>query len=541
LDAPRPPAVLWIALATAAGAALLYLPSLGNGFVNWDDADYVTGNALVQGPFDVAFVVWSFTTFTHLNWHPFTWLSLGLDHAAWGLDPFGFHLSNTLLYAANVFVVVVLAWRLLETRRAGPGNVAAAALVGALFASHPLHVESVAWVSERKDLLYGLFFLLAVLAHLAYARAQAPIRRRVAYAAALVAFVAAALSKPMAVTLPVVLVIVDVVPLGRIATRTDALRLGVLEKLPHYAVSLVIAFLAVAAQRAGGALDVAQQSLWQRLWVAERAVGFYLAKLVAPFGLAPYYPHDPDFSPLGWEYLLSLVVLVGITTAAVRLRRRVPAFAAAWAYFVVSLLPVLGLVQVGGQSAADRYMYLAIGGPLLLLGAWAARAWEANRSRRVAVATIGAVVLVLLGWRSVDQMAIWKDSLGLWSHVLIVHPEATTAHFNLAQDRLTQGDTRGAERSLRNALETDPQHAPSLNELARVLDARGSVEQALELYRAAVAADPNLPEARYNLALILEKLGDLEAARPHYEAFVILAPPRYAEVAAEIEARLKRH
>jgi tetratricopeptide (TPR) repeat protein len=534
--------VVLAGLAVSAIAFALYLPALRNGFVNWDDVEYLTSNPHL-GRFDWRFVQWSFTTWWYANWHPLTWITYGVDRAIWGMNPLGFHLTNVAFHAANSFVVVQLAARLF--RRAGvaaDAGLCGAVVVGALFACHPLHVESVAWVSERKDVLYAFFTLLGVLRYLDFTAADSTRReRRRAYAWALAFFVLAVMSKPMALTFPLVLLILDAWPLARLADRTQWLRIVVVEKLPFYAVALASAVVTLLAQRAGGTLEMADLSLVERLIVAGRALGFYLAKLIAPVTLVPLYPLPPEISPLAWETLLALVAVAAITGLAWAMRHRAPLIAAAWAYYVVTLLPVLGLVKAGEQAAADRYTYLPMLGPLFVLGALAAVSWQASAEqpfRRRTGAALVAVVVLLLGARTVAQVAVWRDSFTLWEHVIRHEPDSVTAHYNLGYSHYLVENLDAAQVAYERALAIDPHYTAALNELGGIHFARGAYERAVPYLEAAVAAEPTTAHYHLNLAIAYEELGRFEPARQHYFAFIELAPPAQAARAAEIRKRL---
>jgi tetratricopeptide (TPR) repeat protein len=527
----------WIGLSLAAFAFALYLPSLRNGFVNWDDFDYLTSNPHL-GSFDWAYVQWSFTTWWHLNWHPLTWISYGIDHAVWGLNPLGFHLTNVVLHAVNSFLVFALAERLFARSAYSAGaKLAGATATAVLFAAHPLHVESVAWVSERKDVLYVAFTLLALLSYLRYV-SDAPRTRARAYAATLVLFALSALAKPMAVTFPVVLLILDAWPLRRLGDAADRMRIVLIEKLPFFAVSLGVSWLTVAAQQAGGALKTGELPLDERVFVAVKALGFYLAKLVAPVPLVPLYPLESPIDPLRWDYLFALLAIVAISAAAVVWRRRAPALAAGWAFYLVTLLPVIGLVQVGAQAAADRYTYLPILGPLALVGAAVAEVFDARPALRAALAAVGAMVLVALSALTVVQIAVWRDSITLWEHVLGAYPGSVTAHYNLGNEYLGRGDYPNAEAWFRRTIELQPRHVMALNELGGLAGRRSAPDEALQLYKLAIEVSPTFAQPHFNIAQIYEYQRDFESARRHYEIFVQVAPPKFAPQVAEVRRKL---
>ena len=427
---------------------LVYLPSLRNGFVGWDDGPYVTANPFIRS-LNLDLLRWAFLDFYSYNWHPLTWISHALDYAAWGLDPFGHHLTNLLLHAADSLLVTLLAIRLLETAKrtaqGGPAKdfpnestiLVAGGVTGLLFGLHPVHVESVAWVAERKDLLCALFFLLAVLGYLKYASGsgsatpvQPPVPRYFDrwYLFALGCCLLALLSKPMAVSLPFVLLILDWHPLGRIESPAT-FRTAVVEKLPFAVFSLLSSIVTVLAQRSGYAI-LEEIPLSTRMLVAAKSLIAYLWNMAWPRDLLPFYPYPRNVSPASPGYVGAAVLVVGITVACVFIARKRRLWPAAWSYYVGTLLPVLGIVQVGGQSMADRYTYLPSIGPFLVLGilaAWGVARVEAfaKGSRYPGIAAMAGILLLfaVLSGLTVRQIGIWKSGIDLWSHVIKKEPD----------------------------------------------------------------------------------------------------------------------
>ena len=367
---------------------LVYLSCLHNKFVLWDDNRYVYENPHIH-PLNLAFFKWAFFDFYEANWHPLTWVSHALDYAVWGLNPMGHHLTNNILHAVNTFIVVILVAKLLEawrpSRQQNPplrpsekgSYLIIAAVTGLLFGLHPLHVESVAWVSERKDLLCAMFFLLSILAY-----------TNKHYILVLFLFALALLSKPMAVSLPAVLLILDWHPFNRISSMKSFLS-ALLEKLPLIALSLISSVLTVLAQKAGGALrtfDVIPLSV--RVLVATESLMSYLWKMILPMNLTPYYPYPKNISLLSEECLLSVILVFGITAACIVMAKKQKLWLAVWGYYVITLLPVIGIVQVGIQAMADRYTYLPSLGPFLITGlgvAWVFKKTEALKARMLGI------------------------------------------------------------------------------------------------------------------------------------------------------------
>ncbi|MEE9614570.1 MAG: hypothetical protein V3W31_06400, partial [Thermodesulfobacteriota bacterium] len=395
------------AFIVAAVTFLVYLPALYNGFVSWDDQLYVYENPNIRS-LDAEFFGWLPTAVVSNNWHPLTVLSHAVDYALWGPDPMGHHLTSIVLHTLNVFLVFILAVRLVGD--ALPARaLATGAVTALLFGLHPIHVESVVWVSERKDVLCAFFFLLSIIAYLRYVRSgrgEAGKGKATAYAASLAFFALALMSKPMAVTLPLVLLILDSYPLR----RTEGARRAVFEKIPFFALSIFTSVITVWAQRtteAVAALDA--HPLATRLFIAVRAYAFYLYKTLFPLGLAPFYPVPENTSLLSIEFMAALALLVVVTVFCAAYLRRERAFSAVWLYYVATLLPVIGLVQVGLQSAADRYMYLPSLGPFLLVGLGAGVVVESYPKRdRQAAAFAALLIMAGLAVGTVRQTGVWK-------------------------------------------------------------------------------------------------------------------------------------
>ena len=525
------------ALATAAFAFALYLPALANGFVNWDDPNYVTANPALGNLDALDYLQWASTSWFSNNWHPLTWISLGIDYAIFGREnATGYHATNLLLHAANCFLVVRLAAALFARGNASPrAQLFGAALVGVLFAAHPLHVESVAWVSERKDVLYALFFLASLLAYLRFVDAAGR-ERALWYCAVLGLFVLSILSKPMAVTLPVVLLILDAHPLRRFSGDRFPL-VPLLEKLPFLAISIASAMATIAIQRAGGALTAIELPLGSRLLLAERAVGFYLAKFALPADLAPLYPMPQQYSLSAAEFLVPLLLCLVITGAAFATARRAPLGLAAWLAFGVMLAPVVGVVQVGNQAAADRYMYLPILALLIPIAALCARAWDTGQSARRALLVGSTLVALLLSLLSFRQIGIWHDSVTLWEHEIALY-DTPTARQNLGMAYHDAGDLDAARAQWERALELEPGHPWAATDLGNLEKSRGAFKAAEALYRSAIEKDPYFAVAYLNLAMTLEEVGRKSEAVENYRIFLRIAPPQYAEVAAQVKAKL---
>ncbi|MEW6270895.1 MAG: tetratricopeptide repeat protein [Thermodesulfobacteriota bacterium] len=477
-----------------------YRPVADFGFVNFDDPGYVAANPHVQRGLDAEGIRWAFTSGRTANWIPVTWLSYQLDVELFGVDPGSHHAVNVALHVANALLLLALLLRL------GCGAGVSFA-VAALFALHPLRVESVAWISERKDVLCATFGLLAVHAWLGWT-ARGGLAR---YAAALLAFAVGLMAKQMIVTLPFVLLLLDYWPLARTrwsppgAAPARPVPLGrlVLEKLPLLALSVLASLATLLAQRAGGAVaDPAHLPLVTRLESALAAYGWYLVKSIWPSGLAALYPNPAlvGAAIAAGEVALGAAVLLVVGAVAVHQARRRPWLLVGWAVFVGMLVPVVGLVQVGQQFAADRYAYLpSIGLAVVLVGALTEAA-RRLRVPRAAAAAAAAVLLLALGLAARRQLAYWSDSVTLARRALDVTERNFVMHFNLALALDEQGDATAALRHYEEAVRIRPDVAGLRVNLGAALARAGRVDEAVGQYRAAMQLAPDDPAAFNNLA-----------------------------------------
>jgi energy-converting hydrogenase Eha subunit A len=521
----------YVAASAAFLTFLVYLPALRNQFVYWDDNLYVFENPNIRS-LDAGFFRWAFFGFHVSNWHPLTWISHAVDYALWGLNPLGHHLTNIVLHAINTALVVMLALKLLEfvrerSARKGSGSflnnrtfLIAAGTTGLLFGIHPVHVESVAWVAERKDLLCALFFLLSVLA---YANAV----RRTGHSAeskrltpgsllsALCFFILALMSKPMAVSLPVVLLILDWYPFNRIRSL-KMFRASIVEKLPFIFLSLLSSLLTILAQREGNSMaSLAFVPLSTRLLVAGQSLVGYLEKMLLPLNLTPLYIYPKDVSLFSFKYVSTLFLVLGITAACAVLARKRKFCLSVWGFYVVTLIPVLGIIQVGNQPMADRYAYLPSLGPFLLAGVGAA--WISEKSLRekqrgfflrgfsVAMALMLVCCLSIL---TVRQTAIWKDSLSLWTYVIEKGPgKIPLAYNNRGMVFFKAGVFDKAIADFDQAIGMDPEYAKAYYNRGSTYDKMGELDKAIVDYRKTISLDPYYYEAHYFLDQALKKTG----------------------------------
>ena len=446
------------------------------------------------------------TTFHMGHWIPVTWLTLGLDHVLWGMDPRGYHLTSLVFHAATAVAFYALACRLLE--RALPRETPrlditlGAAASALLFAVHPLRVESVAWATERRDVVSGLFYVLALLCYLkAFDRAPAARPRRPVnwsarlrlrlpplwYGLTLACFAAAVLSKSIAVTLPVTLLVLDVYPLRRLGGPAGwrAPRPW-LEKLPFFALSAAVAAVAFLAMLPlGNALSVADMGLGLRVFLSVYGLAFYLFKTVLPLDLSPLYP---VFVTITWWHF---AVVAGTALVAVLMRRRWPAFTAVWLVYAITLAPVLGFFHNGPQAVADRYSYLACLGWALLLGAAAAHTWAGARVVRT-VLCAAIVALAVLTWQ---QASVWRSEVTLWSHAASLGSGGRAAHANLADALDAAGRPSEAIPHYLEALRRSAKKAPWHVRLGRLYARAGDDSAAVRHFSEALAEESGLSEA----------------------------------------------
>ncbi len=505
-----------VSIIPAVITAIVYLASLDNGFVNWDDNLYVYDNPGIRalgGGFFNAFVSSAFLN----NWTPLTMFTYALDYAVWGLNPFGYHLTNLVFHVADTFLVGYLA-SVMVAIATGPDRkggldlpVFAGFFAAILFGLHPAHVESVAWVSERKDVVSGLFFILSLLFYVRYVQAT-PGKKASRYILSLICFFLSVAGKPMAVTLPAVLLILDLWPLGRFKGPLSLVKTIVLEKLPFFAVSAAIAIVTVLAQKSSMA-SVDVLPLTGRFFSAMRAYIFYLYKLLFPVTLAPFYPLEVRFDVYSFEYLGSLIAFTAITIATLASIKKRPYLFAAWAYFVVTLLPVVGILQAGSQSAADRYTYLPSAGLFILAGAglWALAERAGQASSKRVCAAILIIVTVVLGLKTYAQIGIWKDPITFWTHEIeyLGEPDKTR------QVELAEG-----------MFETVSPAVLAHYKRAIWYAKTGEVEKAFADYARALALNPEFSDCYLNRGVLYARRGDLQEALKDFSDAIRYNPKR---------------
>jgi tetratricopeptide (TPR) repeat protein len=504
----------------------LYNPVNRHPFANYDDDRYVVNNPHVRQGLTADTFKWALTSTEQANWHPLTWMSHALDCSLFRLNPVGHHFTSVLLHAVNVVLLfLLLMW---GTRRLGPSL-----FVAALFAIHPINVESVAWVAERKNVLCTTFFLLTLWAYGWYARKPGWER----YLAVAALFAAGLASKPMVITLPFILLLLDYWPLGRVrSAKTEAgeslptfswSRL-VVEKLPLLALSAASAVITTQAQQAGGAIrTTAEVSFGARVTTAIWAYAMYLWKMVWPAHLAPMYPHPGD-SLAAWQVIAAAALLIAVTTIVWRFRTR-RYLLVGWLWFLGTLVPVIGLVQVGEAAMADRYAYIPLIGIFVMI-AFGIADWAEEKKIGLWPAIAAAAVLIALASTTHRQIGYWQSNVDLWSHTLAVTEDNFVAENNLGGALILEGKEDEAHAHFEAAARINPRDPMSRSNLGIYLQHHNQMREAVSEYEAAVelTSDPGLSAQTYaNLGAAQRALGEDELAQKSFEQSLRFNPTQF--------------
>lgn len=537
---------LLIGAGLVVAVAAVYGQVISHHFINLDDDVYIYENRMVTAGLTARGVLWAFTTFHAANWHPLSWLSHMFDAQVFGLSPGADLAVNVFLHTLNSLLVFTLLknmtsclWR--------------SAIVAGLFALHPMHVESVAWAAERKDVLSAFFALLSLLAYIRYAKADHPSWKQ--FLPVTVSLALALMAKPMFVTWPFVMLLLDYWPLNRLEWRTDngprllAQRLAPLirEKIPVLVLAAASVAITYIAQSRGGAVrQFADAPLLLRVSNAVVSYAKYVVSLLWPGGLGVYYPFSPEGIP-PWELAASLALVACVTIFVMRAKKNQGYLPAGWAWYLGTLVPVIGLIQVGGQTMADRYSYIPSIGLFVMIVWGVGDLIQQRRALCRAAAFAGVVWLAILGSLAWVQVGFWRDSITLFRHTLLVAPENLVAHYNLAHALGKQGNldeaivhfgealrikpdffdalinigvTLNDQRKfaeaatyLTRAVELQPQSSKAHLQLAMSLAQNGRSDEALDHFYQAMEFSPNDPDVRTNLGLMLARLGKLPEAR----------------------------
>jgi hypothetical protein len=529
----------WVRRGLAVAVALVvfacFVPAVGNDFVTWDDPLNFTENVHYRG-LSLSHLRWMFATFHMGHYQPLTWITFGLDYSLWGLDPTGYHLTNILLHTANAVLFYWISVRLLRLGLGSPNGptaksaalYAAAASSALLFAVHPLRVESVAWVSERRDVLSAFFYLATVLAYLRMQAAETARRRRW-FALSLGCLVLSLLSKAWGMTLPLVLLALDVYPLRRDGAGGPPLRALILEKVPYMVPAGVAAALALLAQGHGAEmLSVQQYGPSARVAQAAYGLCFYLWKTLVPTRLSPVYPLAVQLDPTEVRYLLCGVAVLSITALAIATWKRWPWLLVGWFCYAVIVSPVLGLLQTGPQIAADRYTYLSCLPWALLAAAALYHVSRGGRKRKWLVTSAALGGLGVLGMLTIRQTRLWRDSTILWNHALRLDPNNAIAYVNRGAAYESKGDLDRALADYVAAIQRNGSYADAYFGRGNVRRVRGDLEGALADYNTVVQLRAYDPNGYANRGGIRHVRGELEAAAADYHRALELAPADWA-------------
>ncbi len=483
----------------------VFWPVLNSDFVNYDDLGYITNNQNIHHGITAESLKWALTTGHSSNWHPLTWISHMLDIQLYGLKPMGHHLTNLLFHAANSVLMFLLLRRM-------TGAIWASAFVAALFALHPMRVESVAWVSERKDVLSTFFWILTVGAYARYV--QTPAQRAKWFAASLIFFALALMSKPMVVTLPFILLLLDVWPLKRIDISQLSLRnvrRPVLEKIPYIVLAITSSVVTFSVQQLGGAVSsLSSLTIAQRVENMFVAYVRYVGKTLWPTNLSILYPHPGQWP--WWLIIMSIVILAALTTLVIRQIRPRPYLAVGWFWFLGMLIPVIGIVQVGIQSMADRYSYVPMIG-LFIAVTWAAMEFVRVRAALTTMAVIAIGSCCVL---TPIQAGYWKNSETLFLHAVDVTHDNYLAYNNLGYYLSNKGEPQRAMEFYKKAIEIKPTYEDAHNNFGYCLAGMGRYQEAIEEYKKALGINRKLTEAHNNLGNALSNIGEIDAAIHEY-------------------------
>jgi tetratricopeptide (TPR) repeat protein len=547
----------------------IFSQTANHQFINFDDPGYVLKNPVVRNGLTTSGIAWAFTSTAMSNWHPVTWLSHMLDVQLFGLDPAGHHLTSVLLHA----MAALLLFLFLEGIT---GSLWRSFIVSLLFAVHPLHVESVAWVAERKDVLSCIFWSLTLIFYAAYAKKPGPLF----YILSLLMFILGLMSKPMLVTLPVIMLLLDYWPLNRFPSKVPSPLVGegqgggevadgqarvpaptilllLKEKIPFFLLSVLSAIVTIYGQHKGGAMaTLVKVPLAARVENALISYIKYIALMFWPNDLAILYPFPKHIS--FWQAAGSAVLIAVITFAVIRYRNRFSYLVTGWFWYLVALIPVIGLVQVGGQALADRYTYIPYTGLFIILCWLLPDLMSRWHYRTIALGSLSVAAILILTIVTWHQIAYWKDDISLYQHTLAVttdnylilnnygialdqrgdlagaydmfqetirvYPRSAMAYNNLGALYVRWGNFADAANCYSKALEISPSYPFARSGLGKALAGLGRVDEAIWQFEQALSLDPNLAETHLNLALLMMKKGEREKAMMHYGAAVQLNP-----------------
>lgn len=505
---------LLICLLLVLATAGVYYQVYSFGFVNYDDGEYVYQNPHIRNGITTATIKWAFTTGYCCFWHPLTWLSHALDRQLFGDNPAGHHITGVIFHIANALLVF---WIFKKMTNA----IGASAFVAALFALHPLHVESVAWVSERKDVLSTFFWLLTMWAYVRYVRRTSVSR----YLLIVLFFVLGMMSKPMLVTLPFVLLLLDYWPLGRFdKARLKTIRFLITEKIPLFAIAFGASIVAYVVQKKGGAIPTGENFAFP-IRLANGCISYmqYIIKMIWPTKLAMFYPHpEQDVSVL--FAVMSAVILLAVTILVIRFSKGHRYLFTGWFWYIGTLVPVIGLVQVGGHAMADRYTYITLTG-LFIIIAWGLPELLSKWRFREIVLSIAAIIsLTAMGIKANIQTSYWSNSVALFSHAIGVTRNNAEAHCGLGIAYGNLGRHQESIESLKRSISIDPDYADAYYNLGVTFGRLGRWQDAIEAFKQAIKAMPDWAEVHCSLGEAYVSIGSYQDALETYKQAIRIDP-----------------
>ena len=502
-------ATFFVCLLLAVATLASYWQTLHADFINYDDPLYVTENKTVQSGLNAENIVWAFTSGKANNWHPLTWLSHMLDCQLFGQSPFWHHLTSLIFHIANTLLLFFLLKRLTAAFWQS-------AFVAAVFALHPLHVQSVAWVAERKDVLSTLFLLLTIFAYAGYA-ARGKFWR---YLLTLLLFAFGLMAKPMLVTVPLLLLLLDYWPLCRFKSKT--ILTLVLEKIPFLILAAASSFVTYIVQQ-GAVTAFETLSLTSRIFNAFNSYVVYVIKTFVPTGLAVYYSHDLIF-PV-WQVAVVITILLAITAAVFLIKR--PWLIVGWFWYIITLLPVIGIIQVGSQARADRYMYIPMIGILIMIAWGLAELASKFRIHKIPLATAATACVIALFASTFFQVGYWKDSITLFTHAVEVTTDNHIAHLNLGNALIANDRVDEAIYHYRKTIEISDRFADAYDNLGIALCSQNKFDEAIKQFEAVIDFGKANPRIHFHLAGALAKKGLTDKAIEHYLVALKTEPNNY--------------
>ena len=532
-----------------------FLPAVGNDFVDWDDYSFVTTNHHIQS-ITLDSLRWMLTTFYQGAWHPLTWFSHALDRSLWGLNPAPHRLINIILHTLNVLLFCALCIRLQDAwvernpqrETITPESKFVAAWTAALlFGIHPLRVESVAWIAERKDVLSAFFYLATLITYLGYARAAcAEQDGKWRYLLSVGAYLPAVLSKPMAVTLPFVLILIDYYPLYRL--NRSSLWIRIREKSPFLVLAAVAVGMNIAAKW-GEAIPFSYVPAGLRIMNAFHAMVFYVQKSVLPSHLLPLYQLDRGLDYFGPTFVISAMAIIVVSGMCIRQalnNHRV--WAAVWFYYLITLAPALGIFLPYRHAMADRYTYLSTLGFWLLAGLGVARLWDtAGRLRQARIFKMGLIAAILsvatvYDYATQNQIGVWKNSETLWSYI-IQHsdPVPDIAYFAIGKELERKGDLDGAMANYKRALSLSPENNSFKGRIGAILAKKGDYSSAEGIYRRILEAEPSNPASFVDMGRVLGMMGRYDEAIQSFERSLELDPDYFPAFPMLMTAYLEKN